>query len=291
MTNTILVTGATGTIGTILVEKLAGAGQPSRALVRSSAKAEGIEKLGIKTIIGDLAHPESLKPAVEGIEKVFLLSSPDPEQAKLQSNLINAARDAGVRQIVKVSALGVGSGLEEISLGRLHRDTEEEIERSGIAYTHLRPNGFMQNCLMFAGMIRTQGVFYASLGDGKVSYVDARDVADVAFSALTENGHEGRAYDITGPEALSYDDVARELSSALGRDVKYVDVPMDTAREAMIGMGMKEWLANALVQLFDLYRKGGAERVADTVRNITGHQPITFSQFAKDYAGAFQTRA
>ena len=288
MANTILVTGATGTVGSILVEKLASAGQPARALVRSGKKAEGIEKLGIKTVIGDLAQPETLKPALEGIEKVFLLSAPDPQQAELQSNLIKAAKVAGVQHIVKLSAFGVGSGLEAISLGRLHRDTEEEIERSGIAYTHLRPNGFMQNSLMFAGTMRAQGVFYASLGDAKVSYVDARDVAAVAFSALTQNGHEGKAYEITGPVALSYAEVARELSAALGRDVKYVNVPVDTAREAMVGMGMQEWLANALVQLFELYKNGGAERVTDDVTRVAGREPITFSQFARDYATAFQ---
>jgi uncharacterized protein YbjT (DUF2867 family) len=219
---------------------------------------------------------------------VFLLSAPEQRQAELQSNLIEAAKSAGVRHIVKLSAIGVGSGLELISLGRLHRQTEEEIERSGIAYTHLRPNGFMQNSFMFANTIKTQNAFYAPLGDARVSYVDARDVSSVAFATLTENGHENQAYEITGPEALSYHDMAREFSAALGKEVKYVDVPMEAAREAMLGLGMQEWLVNALVELFNFYGEGRADKVTDVVRTATGKEPITFSQFARAYSQVFK---
>ena len=288
MAQTILVTGATGASGSFLVDKLATAGAGARALVRSPEKAKAIETLGLATVVGDLDKPETLRPALEGIEKVFLLSAPDPRQAELQGNMVQAAKAAGVRHIVKVSAIGTGGELDSTPLGRLHRETEKEIESSGIDYTHLRPNGFMQNCLMFAGTIKTQGAFYAPLGDARVSYVDVRDIAAVAFHTLTSDGHAGKAYDITGPEALSYDDVARELSSVLGREVKYVDLPSEAARGAMIGMGMQAWLADALIELFNLYRNGMAARVTDTVRAVTGQEPVTFAQFAKDYAEAFK---
>jgi uncharacterized protein YbjT (DUF2867 family) len=284
----ILVTGATGTIGSDLVEKLAVAKAPARALVRSRAKAERIEALGLETVIGDLEKPDTLRAALAGVEKVFLLSAPEERQAELQSNLIQAARSAGVRHIVKLSAIGVGSGLESISLGRLHRQTEEELESSGITYTHLRPNGFMQNSFMFANTIRTQNAFYSPLGDARVSYVDARDVSAVAFKTLTEDGHENQAYEITGPVSLSYHDMAREFSSALGKEVKYVEVPMEAARGAMLGMGMQEWLVNALIELFNFYGEGRADRVTDVVREVTGKEPITFNQFARDYAQAFK---
>jgi uncharacterized protein YbjT (DUF2867 family) len=284
----ILVTGATGTIGSVLVEKLAAAKVPARALVRNSEKAARIEQLGLETSLGDLEQPDTLRAALDGIEKVFLLSAPEQRQAELQSNLIQAAKSAEVRHIVKLSAIGVGSGLESISLGRLHRQTEEEIERSGIAYTHLRPNGFMQNSFMFANTIRTQNAFYAPLGDARVSYVDARDVSAVAFRTLTEEGHENRAYEITGPEALSYYDMAREFSSALGREVKYVEVPMEAARNAMLGMGMQEWLVGALVELFNFYGEGRADKVTDAVRQVTGNEPTTFAQFAGDYSQTFK---
>jgi uncharacterized protein YbjT (DUF2867 family) len=288
MAKTILVTGATGNIGRILVKELAAANVTARALVRSREKAEGIEKLGLEAVIGDLDKPETLKPALKGIEKVFLLSAPDPRQVELQGNLIKAAKTEGVRHIIKLSAIGVDRGEDSFTLARLHRETEEEIERSGIDYTHLRPNGFMQNALMFAGTIKSQGAFYAPLGDAKVSYVDARDVAAVAFSTLTKDGHEGKAYEITGPESLAYTDVAHELSTATGREVKYVDVPMEAARQAMLGMGLSEWLADALVELFNFYRDGGAERVTNAVREVTGRAPISLAQFARDYAEAFK---
>lgn len=284
----ILVTGATGTIGSNLVEKLAAANVPARALVRTHEKAEQIKQLGLETALGDLEKPETLRAALDRIEKVFLLSAPEERQAELQSNLIEAAKSVGVRHIVKLSAIGVGSGLESISLGRLHRQTEEELERSGIAYTHLRPNGFMQNSFMFAKTIKTQNAFYAPLGDARVSYVDARDVSSVAFTTLTEDGHENRAYEITGPEALSYYDMAREFSTALGKEVKYVDVPMDAARGAMLGLGMQEWLVNALTELFNFYGEGRADKVTNVVRKVTGKEPITFSQFVRDYAQAFK---
>lgn len=288
MTKTILVTGATGTVGSALVEKLASAGTQARALVRSREKAEGIEILGLEAMVGDLDKPETLKPALEGIEKVFLLSAPDERQAELQGNLVEAAKAAGVSHIVKLSVIGIGSGLESIALGRVHRQTEEEIERSGIAYTHLRPNGFMQNSLSYAGTIKSQGVFYAPLSDAKVSYVDARDVAAVAFYALTEEGHAGKAYEITGPEALSNFDMAREFSSVLGKEVKYVDVPVEAARAAMANSGMQAWLADALIELFNFYKEGGEEHVTDTVREVTGREPITFAQFVRDYAQVFR---
>lgn len=288
MAENILITGATGTVGSFLVEKLAAAGVRARALVRSPAKGEPIEKLGLEAVAGELDKPETLKPALAGIEKVFLLSSPDARQAELQSNLVQAAKEAGVRHIVKLSVIGIGSGLESLSLGRLHLETEKEIERSGMAYTHLRPNGFMQNTLMHAGTIKTQGAWYAPFGESKESCVDARDVAAVALSALTEEGHEGKAYEITGPESLSYNEMAQRLSAALGREIKYVEVPVEAARTAMMNAGMQAWLVDALVELFYFYRDGGAAHVTDTVREVTGRAPITFAEFARDYAQAFK---
>lgn len=288
MSKTILVTGATGTVGSALLEHLSGSGVRVRALVRDPGKSETVEKLGHEAVVGDMDKPYTLSPALEGVEKVFLLSAPEPRQAELQSNLVRAASAAGVRHVVKLSVIGIGTGLESTPLGRLHRETEEEIERSGMHWTHLRPNGFMQNTLMFAPTVRAQGAFYAPFGDARVSYVDARDVAAVAAAALTGEGHEGMAYDITGPESLSYPDVARGLYEALGREVSYVEVPVEAARAAMTGAGMSEWLADALVELFGFYRSGGAERVTDSVRETTGRAPIPFAQFARDYAEAFQ---
>lgn len=285
---TILITGATGTVGTQLVAQLvaAGAANSARALVRSREKGAAMEAEGVELAVGDFAQPETLGPALDGVERVFLLSAPNPRQVEWEANLVRAAREAGTRHVVKLSAIGA-SASAPFSLGRWHGQIEAEVERSGLAYTHLRPNGFMQNTLMYAPGIRAQGAFYAPLGTSRVSYVDARDVARVAAAALTAAGHENQAYTLTGPAALSYDEVAREFTAALGKEVRYVDVPLAAARASMIESGVPDWLADALVELFEFYSEGGAEAVTGDVRRATGVEPIPFAQFAADYKQAF----
>lgn len=287
MSKKILVTGGTGTVGSILLDKLAATGANVRALVRSHSKAESITAGGvIEAVIGDLDKPETLPAALDGVEKVFLLTSPSERQADLQRNVIAAARSAGVSHIVKLSAIGAGP--DTPPLIRDHYLIEQEIERAGLPYTHLRPNGFMQNMLMFAPTIKEQGAFYGPLGEAQVSYVDARDIASVAAIVLTTEGHQGKAYEITGPQALSYKDVAQEFSSVLGKDVQYVDVPMEAARASMIGSGMSPWLADRLIGLFEFYRGALAATVSQVVREVTGQEPITFNQFVRDHVEEFE---
>jgi uncharacterized protein YbjT (DUF2867 family) len=146
----------------------------------------------------------------------------------------------------------------------------------------------MQNTFTHAATIKSQGVFYSPFSESKESCIDARDVAAVAVSALTQEGHEGKAYELTGPESLSYDEMARELSAALGREIKYVEIPVEAARSAMTGAGMQAWLVDALVELYYFYKDGGAAHVTGHVRQITGQEPITFAQFARDYRQVFE---
>ncbi len=284
--DTILITGATGTVGSLLVKELENGEAAVKAMVRSPEKGERLRRHGIEPVFGDFDRPETLAPALEGVGKAFLLSAPDSRMAERETNFINAAKLAGVNHIVKLSAFGVGEGVP-FSLGQWHYQAEQQLEKSGVAYTILRPNGFMQNMLGFARTIREQSVFYAPLGETRVSYIDARDIATVAANALTEAGHEGRVYELTGPEALSYTEIAQKLSGAFGVEVKYVSVPMDAARQGMVASGMPEWLADALIELFEHYVKGGAEVVTSHVREVTGRGAISFEQFAADYAGAF----
>jgi uncharacterized protein YbjT (DUF2867 family) len=286
MANKILITGGTGTVGSVLLEKLAAIDANVRALVRSPSKAEHIKSSGIEAVIGDLDKPESLPAALKGVDKVFLLTSPSERQGELQRNVIAAAKNAGVSHIVKLSAFGAGP--ETPPLIHDHYLIEREIERAGIAYTHLRPNGFMQNILMSAPTIKEKGLFYGPLGEAKVSYVDARDIASVAAVTLTKEGHEGKAYEITGPQALSYREVAQEFSSVLGKDVQYVDVPLEAARSSMLGSGMSAWLADSLIGLFEFYRNGRAAVVTNVVKDVTGQEPITFRQFVREHVEAFE---
>jgi uncharacterized protein YbjT (DUF2867 family) len=286
MANKILIMGGTGTVGSVLLEKLAATDAKVRALVRSQGKAERIKASGIEAVIGDLGKPETLPAALNGVEKVFLLTSPTERQAELEGNVIAAAKNAGVSHIVKLSAIGAGP--DAPPLIRDHYLIEQEIERAGIPHTHLRPNGFMQNILMTAPTIKEKGLFYGPLGEAKVSYVDARDIAAVAAAVLTGDGHQGKAYEITGPQSLSNKEVAQEFSSVLGKDVQYIDLPLEAMRSSMLGSGLSAWLTDRLIGLYEFYRDGRAAAVSHVVREVTGQEPITFRQFVREHVEAFE---
>ena len=286
MANKILITGGTGTVGSVLLEKLAATDANVRALVRSQGKAERIKSTGIEAVIGDLDKPETLPAALKGVDRVFLLTSPTERQAELERNVIAAAKNAGVSHIVKLSAIGAGP--DAPPLIRDHYLIEQEIESAGIPHTHLRPNGFMQNILMTAPTIKEKGLFYGPLGEAKVSYVDARDIAAVAAAVLTGDGHQGKAYEITGPQSLSSKSVAQEFSSVLGKDVQYVDLPLEAMRSSMLGTGMSAWLTDRLIGLFEFYKDGRAAAVSNVVREVTGQEPITFRQFVREHVEAFE---
>jgi uncharacterized protein YbjT (DUF2867 family) len=287
MPDKILVTGATGNVGGEVLKQLAGLRVSVRALVRNRTKAAAIEGPDVEIVEGDMSKPSTLAPALDGVRKLLLLSSPDPGQAALQNGVIDAAKRAGVRHIVKVSAMGAALDAP-MSFGRWHAEIERYLEQSGVPFTILRPNFFMQNMLMSAGTIVAEGKFYGSMKDGKASFVDARDIAAVAAHALAGSGHEGKSYQITGPEALSFADVARKLAAALKKPVSYVDIPREPLIQAMTGAGMPDWQARAIAELYDWGSQGGFAEVTDVVAKIGKKQPITFDQFASDVAGAFE---
>ena len=282
----ILVTGASGTVGTALVEVLKNSHR-FRAGYHSPGKAEKARQNGLDAIAIDLMAPETLAPALAGVETVFLLGAGIRGQVEQEINLIDAARAAGVRRLVKISAWRAGA--EQYALARLHRQIEDAVEKSGMAWTFLRPNGFMQNFTgRTAETIKGQGAIYLPAADAQISLIDARDIARVAAKVLTEPGHEGNAYDLSGPRGLSYGDTARILSRQLGRDIKYIPVTDDAAREGMIRAGMPDFYADALIDLFRAYRNGMASGVTSSVKSITGHEPIMFDQFVRDHADAFR---
>jgi uncharacterized protein YbjT (DUF2867 family) len=282
----ILVTGATGNIGKELVKILPGKGRPIRAFVRNRAQANAIALPGVEFVEGDFANPKTFTRALVNIDHLFLLIPSSSEVEQQQRNFVDAAKHAGIRHIVKLSQLGA----DENAAGRFqryHALVEKHILKSGIPYTFLRPNLFMQGLLNFRSPIASQGAFYAPAGDAKVSVVDVRDIASIAARVLTESGHEGKIYDITGPEALTHAEMADQLSSALGKPIKFVDVPPEAMRQALLSFGMPAWQADGLVEDYEHYRRGEAAFLTSIVREITGCEPTTFSQFAKDYAARF----
>jgi uncharacterized protein YbjT (DUF2867 family) len=187
---------------------------------------------------------------------------------------------------VKLSALG---GRKAI-FPSLHRQSEEKIEASGIPYTFMRPNGFMQNFVTYnAATIKSQNAFYGCQGEGAVSHIDIRDLAAAVVAVLSGTGHEGKAYPLTGPEALTQQQVAEKLSKAIGRAISYVDLPAADVKKAMLASGMPEWTADAVLDLTRLYRDGGASLVDISLEQLIGRKPISFDQFARDYASAFRS--
>ena len=282
----ILITGGTGTTGSEVVRQLAATGARFRALVRNREKAASIRLPGVELVTGDLSKPVSLPPALGGVDRVFILSSPDPRQVEQQGNLVEAARKAGVRHVIKFSAMTADPNSPS-RFPRWHGQTEQQIRASGMAWTFLRPTFFMQNLLGLADMVRS-GTIYQPAADSKAAFVDARDIAAVGVKALTESGHEGKAYDITGPQLLSYHDIARILSEVTGKPVKYQDIPRDAARQAMLGMGMPDETADAINELMDQMRGGEYAKLTNVVRDVARKAPITLAQFARDNAAAWK---
>jgi uncharacterized protein YbjT (DUF2867 family) len=276
----ILVTGAGGTVGSEVVRQLQAAGAKFRAAFHSGAKAEAARAKGVDAVVIDYNRPETLNAALQGVDKLFLLSGGAPDQ---EINAVEAAKGAGVKHIVKLSVIGADE--EAFSFAKLHRTAEKAIENSGLAWTFLRPNGFMQNLVTYSGgTIRAQGAFYSSVGDARISHVDVRDIAAVAVKALTEPGHEGSAYTLTGPEALTYDEIAEMIAKASGRGVNYVNLSDADLKQGLLGAGMPEPYADAYLDLMRHYRTGAPAKVTDDVRRVTGSDARTFEDYARDNA-------
>ena len=287
----ILVIGGRSKIGAALIGDLLGRGQRVRALVRAG-EAAGSLAAGAEAVTGDLADEGSLVTAMDGIEKVFLLCSAHPDAVGWQCNAIDAARRTQVQLLVRSSILGADreSPAEFISA---HTTCDRYLEGSGLPYVIVRPNLFLQNIPESTiPAIDSSGTFYVDAGEARISMVDTRDVAAVAATVLTEPGHAGADYDVTGPEALSYADVAAKLTSATGRHITYADAPDDAVRRALLGAGLDEWFANALVGLYQDYRRSGAggyaAQVTGTVERLTGRPARSLDDLLAEIAPTFQ---
>ncbi len=283
----ILITGASGNVGHEVLKQALALGLNIRATFQSSAVASKAPA-GLEGVIMDYNKPETIRTALRGVEKIFLVGPPVRDLPALEANLIKEARTVGGQHIVKLSALGGRDSMFPSG----HRDSEMNIEASGLPYTFLRPNGFMQNLVNYnAGTIRSHNAFYGCQGKGAVSLVDIRDIAAVAVIVLTATGHEGKSYSLTGGEALTNEQVAEKISQVAGREVTYKDLPPVEFKKALLSSGTQEWSVDALVDLQRLYREGKASLLTDDVERLTGRKPKSFDQFARDYAFAFQDEA
>jgi uncharacterized protein YbjT (DUF2867 family) len=283
---TVLITGATGSVGSALVPELRRRGVPARAFVRDPKRAEEILGEGVDLAVGDLSEPESIRRALEGVERLFLACGAVPGQLEYETNAIDAAAAAGVQRIVKLSAAGAEIG-SPLAFWDWHARIEQRLRDSGVPAVVLRPSTYMTNLLGSAGAVMFTGKLFVPAGAAKVAMVDPRDVAEAAAVALMEDGHEGETYVLTGPEAMTYDEIAARLSEATGHTVEFVDVTEDHAREAMLDAGMPQYLVDFLVRRFGALRGGIEAQTTDTVRRLTGREPRSLADFARDHAGVF----
>ncbi|HEX8441775.1 SDR family oxidoreductase [Archangium sp.] len=280
MATTILVTGATGTIGSQLLSALKGQQDLTvRAAVRSATKAESIKGGNVTPVDFEYTNSEQMQKAVEGVEKLFLITPFSQDQVDLGARLIDFAKAAGVKHVVKLSAMGADFA-PGIQLGRWHRTLERYIAGSGMTYTFVRPNNFMENFVNFYGPAQ-DGNIYLPWGQGACSFIAGADVAAVAAAALTSSGHENKAYDVTGPEAFTIAQAAATLGEVTGRKIQYVEVPEAAARNAMLDGGMPAWMVDGMMELHGINKAGYAAQVTDTVQKLTGRAPTSFAQFAK----------
>ena len=287
----ILVTGATGQHGSRLLRLLSTRGVAARAMVRTPAKADAIAKLAhVEIVQADMAQPDTLSPALRGVERAILISSATPDMLEAQSNFIDAARKAGVRHVVKLS--GIAPGLDSsFRFARMHGEAEKRLEASGMAWTHLRPGEFMTVYFRQVPAIVNKGAMFLPMEDARIASIDVGDIAEIAAKVLTTPGHEGKVYSLTGPEALTMAEVAAKLAAATGRPIRYINVPPEDARQAQLAAAMPPFLADGLFELFGERRRGMESRVWPDSEALLGRRATSFDEFARRNAAVFRGEA
>lgn len=275
----ILVTGAAGNVGSEIVRLLVNEGHPVRVLSRNPEQVSRFPK-SVQFALGDLENPETLKNPLTGIKKAYLLAHA-MELPAVARKFIKVAREVGVKHII----LNSSAMPPKTKIGEWHLEAEKELKASGLLWTMLRPGNYASNTSRWAGMIRSQGTVFAP-GNNKTVPIDPRDVGAVAAKILGGSGHEGKTYVLTGPEALSPSEQVACVSKAIGKPLKYVEVPLATARANMLRSGMPEKMADAILELTQLDGPD-AIHMTETVREITGRPACSFAEWAMNHVGLF----
>lgn len=273
---TCLVTGATGTVGSLVTQRLIDRGDRPAVFVRDPKKARKLFGDRVEIRVGDLAD---ISGALDGIRDLFLLNS-GPDLKVRDRAAAFAAKAAGVRHLVKLSTLDVSTG---VGTGPWHARGELAVRESGVPFTFIRTSAFMSNALSWVDTIKREGVLRTSTGSGKIAFIHPGDIADVAVKALTTRAHDGEALVITGPRALTYGEMASKIGAAIGKTVRFEEISDEEARPDFDGD-----YADALVDIWRAVREGRLATVTDGVERVLGRKPVTFHRWVKENAGAFK---
>ncbi|MBT8304427.1 MAG: NmrA family NAD(P)-binding protein [Bacteroidia bacterium] len=287
MNGNILVIGGTGTTGRTLVEILHNADVDFKVMVRSQEKADELNKKGVNPILGELGDWPSVKKALKNVDSVFLLSSPSFTKVAEQNGLIDLAKEEGVRKIVKLSAVIADSG-SKIHLADWHGLIEDHLKSSGLDYINLRAHSFMQNMLMLHSItIKNDNRIYESMGDTKIPMIDTRDVAQASYECLTRDDLNNETYTITGPNPISYGDVAESLSKATNRKIEYVRISPEDHNKGLKNAGVPGWLADDLTIMSREWAISPKHEPTSDFNRISSKKQFDINDFAKDYANYF----
>lgn len=282
----ILITGATGKTGSAAVQELSNRNIPFRVLIRNEDKLNQITDMGGEVIIGAIEDDAALNQAMEGVQKALVLLPNSEQQLFLEKKVVDAALEANVQHIVKMSSMeAVPEATSPIP--KLHMQSENYIKNSGMNWTMIKPNFFMQNLLGSGKTIIEQNKFFLPMGEGKAGMIHTKDVGTVIAKVLSEDGHEGQNYEVTGPEILSFHDVAEIFSKVLGKKVDYINVPIDEYKKTLSQFLTNQWHLDSVIDLFKDIAEGGIEDKTDTFEDLIGKSPCSLEQFIQEYSFVF----
>jgi uncharacterized protein YbjT (DUF2867 family) len=282
----ILITGATGKTGSAAVQELSNRNIPFRVLIRNEDKQNQITDIGGEVIIGAIEDDAALNQAMEGVQKALVLLPNSEQQLFLEKKVVDAALEANVQHIVKMSSMeAVPEATSPIP--KLHMQSENYIKNSGMNWTMIKPNFFMQNLLGSGKTIVEQNKFFLPMGEGKAGMIHTKDVGTVIAKVLSEDGHEGKNYEVTGPEILSFHDVAEIFSKVLGKKVDYINVPIDEYKKTLSQFLTNQWHLDSVIDLFKDIAEGGIEDKTDTFEDLIGKSPCSLEQFIQEYSFVF----
>jgi uncharacterized protein YbjT (DUF2867 family) len=282
MAKSILVTGATGSIGAQLVMYLASKDDVTvRAFVRDEIKAEPLAKAGAELAIGTFDDRESIRAAMKNIDTVVLIAPAGPSAAEQNGNIIKISKESSVGKVVRISAIKASAdGPTENT--RLHAKSDDELQASGLKYVILRPNYFMQNLFILVDSINNESALYAGMGDAKFAMIDVRDIVECAGYAALSDEFDNQIIELSGPECLSFHDVASVLSDVSGRAISYVPVTPEAVGESMLRAGLDEWTSTLMRDYSQAYSEGWGDFATDNVERMTGHAPRSVDQFVRE---------